>query len=180
MASFTRRRGEWHSRFPSATHPLRCAAKSFPQQQFPLTKSYEPSYDFLTSCNLTFFGNETLICIGNDSAFSSTRRRSTSDTDNSVAKQERLETVMRAFLQKRMLSFVICTAVLCLLAAPAFLRADDEKDKNTAPSKAAPAKPDAPAPGLTERERMLLDSVELLEKRVAELEAKQPAGAPPT
>ena len=50
------------------------------------------------------------------------------------------------------------------------------KDKNTAPTKGAPAKSDAPAP-LTERERMLLDRVEQLEKRVAELEAKQPAGA---
>jgi hypothetical protein len=83
---------------------------------------------------------------------------------------------MRAFLQKRRLSFVMCNAVLCLLAAPALLRADDEKDKNAPPAKTAPAKPDAPAPGLTERERMLLDRVELLEKRVAELEAKQPAG----
>jgi hypothetical protein len=38
---------------------------------------------------------------------------------------------------------------------------------------------DAPAPGLTERERMLLDRVEQLEKRVAELEAKGSAGTPP-
>jgi hypothetical protein len=81
---------------------------------------------------------------------------------------------MRAFIQKRMLILTIWTALLCTLAAPALLRADDDKDKSAPPAKAAPAKPDAPAP-LTERERMLLDRVEQLEKRVAELETK---GAP--
>jgi hypothetical protein len=78
---------EWRSRFPSASPPLLSAAKSLPKQQFPLTKSYRPSYDFLMQLNLSFFGNETLILIGNDSAFSSSRRRSTSDTNKSVPKQ---------------------------------------------------------------------------------------------
>ncbi len=59
------------------------------------------------------------------------------------------------------------------------MRADDDKDKDTQPPKAAPAKPNAAGSGLTERERMLLDRVEELEKRVAELEAKgSPSGAP--
>jgi len=48
---------------------------------------------------------------------------------------------------------------------------NDDKDKDTATKKAAPAKAESSA-GLTERERMLLDRVEELEKRVAELEAK--------
>ncbi len=86
---------------------------------------------------------------------------------------------MRALLQKRIFILSILAALLCGGLAPGLLLADDEKDKNTPPAKAAPAKPDAPAPGLTERERMLLDRVEQLEKRVAELEAKEPAGAPP-
>jgi hypothetical protein len=85
---------------------------------------------------------------------------------------------MLGFLQKRIPALTILAALFCTCTAPGLLFADDDKDKKTLPAKAAPAKPDAPAP-LTERERMLLDRVELLEKRVAELEAKQPAGASP-
>ncbi|HEY6387974.1 MAG TPA: outer membrane beta-barrel protein [Candidatus Acidoferrum sp.] len=81
---------------------------------------------------------------------------------------------MREFLNKRVSIFIVFTVLLCTLAAPARLRANDEKDKNPPSAKTAPAKPDALAP-LTERERMLLDRVEQLEKRVAELETK---GAP--
>src|SRR5271169_484100 len=87
---------------------------------------------------------------------------------------------MRALIQKKMLILAIPAALLCVSASPGLLHADDEKDKTTPPAKAAPAKPAAPAAGLTERERMLLDRVEQLEKRVAELEAKEPAAAPPT
>jgi Putative beta-barrel porin-2, OmpL-like. bbp2 len=87
---------------------------------------------------------------------------------------------MRAFIQKKMPILAILAALLCVSTSPALLLADDEKDKKTPPAKAGPAKSDASAPGLTERERMLLDRVEQLEKRVAELEAKGPAGAPPT
>jgi len=83
---------------------------------------------------------------------------------------------MHALIKKRMPFLTIVTALLCTLTAPPLLLADDEKEKSTPPSKAASAKPEAPAPGLTERERMLLDRVEQLEKRVAELETK---GAPP-
>ncbi len=85
---------------------------------------------------------------------------------------------MRAFMLKRMPILTTLAALLCTLTAPALLQADDEKEKSTPPTKAVSAKPDAPAP-LTERERMLLDRVEQLEKRVTELEAKQPAGTMP-
>jgi hypothetical protein len=86
---------------------------------------------------------------------------------------------MRVFKLERSLNLMMRAGLVCMLMAPALLRADDEKDTSKPPAKAAPAKPDAPTAGLTERERMLLDRVELLEKRVAELEAKGvPAGAP--
>src|ERR1700676_4840181 len=84
---------------------------------------------------------------------------------------------MHAFIKKRMPIFTIVPALLCTLTAPPLLQAEDEKDKSTPSAKAASAKPKAPAPGLTERERMLLDRVEQLEKRVAELETK---GVPST
>ncbi len=83
---------------------------------------------------------------------------------------------MRIFTQKKILILAALGALLCASTTPVRVFADDTKDKNSAPTKGAPAKSDAPAP-LTERERMLLDRVEQLEKRVAELEAKQPAGA---
>jgi Putative beta-barrel porin-2, OmpL-like. bbp2 len=86
---------------------------------------------------------------------------------------------MPVFRQKRVLVLTMVAALLCASARPRVLLADDEKGKDTPPAKAVPVKPDAPAPGLTERERMLLDRVEQLEKRVAELEAKQPAEASP-
>ena len=67
------------------------------------------------------------------------------------------------------------------------LPADEHKDNGdkgspSAAAKAAPAKAEGPARGLTEREQMLLDRVEQLEKRVAELEASRAtsATAPPT
>jgi len=47
----------------------------------------------------------------------------------------------------------------------------DEKESNRTPAKPVPVKIDSPAP-LTERERWMLDRMEQLEKRVAELEAK--------
>ncbi len=84
---------------------------------------------------------------------------------------------MRTFPQKRLPVFAILTALLCASAAPGRLLADDEKDKNPAAAKTAAAKANAADAGLTERERMLLDRVEQLEKRVAELEAKEPGGA---
>jgi len=85
---------------------------------------------------------------------------------------------MRAFIQKKMSILAIIAALVYASTNPGLLLADDDKDKNTPPAKAATAKPDAPAP-LTERERMLLDRVEQLEKRVADLEANKPAEASP-
>jgi len=86
---------------------------------------------------------------------------------------------MRAFKQEKSLNLMMWAGLLCVLLTPAVLRADDEKDTSKPPAKAAPAKPDATTAGLTERERMLLDRVELLEKRVAELEGKKGSGAAP-
>jgi hypothetical protein len=84
---------------------------------------------------------------------------------------------MRTFGQK-MFSWLVGAGLLYHVAVPSRLLADDKDDKSApaTPTSAKPAKPDAPAP-LTDRERMLLDRVEQLEKRMAELEAKQPAGA---
>ena len=87
---------------------------------------------------------------------------------------------MRAFLQRKIPVFAIMTAMLYASAAPGLVLADDDKDKNNPPAKAAAAKPDSAPAGLTEREKMLLDRVEQLKKRVAELEAKEPAGVPPS
>jgi len=47
----------------------------------------------------------------------------------------------------------------------------DDKESNSTPAKPVPVKTDSPAP-LTERERWMLDRMEQLEKRVAELEAR--------
>jgi hypothetical protein len=47
----------------------------------------------------------------------------------------------------------------------------DDKESNRTPAKPVPVKTDSPAP-LTERERWMLDRMEQLEKRMAELEAK--------
>ncbi|HMD40837.1 MAG TPA: outer membrane beta-barrel protein [Candidatus Acidoferrum sp.] len=88
---------------------------------------------------------------------------------------------MRAFTQSGKLVITLAVALLCLSTAPEAVFADDgkdDKDKTSAPAKVAPAKTDPAAAGLTERERMLLDRVEQLEKRVAELEGKKDGGAP--
>jgi hypothetical protein len=85
---------------------------------------------------------------------------------------------MRAFKRNVRICALVSLATLCVTAVPGRLLADD-KNNSDGTAKAAPVKIDAPAPGLTERERWLLDRVEQLEKRVAELETKrQPAGAP--
>src|SRR6266478_3660746 len=87
---------------------------------------------------------------------------------------------MTWFGRNRQLLWIFLAVALSSGVAPGLLTADDEGNAHT-PSKAAPIKPDAPAPGLTERERWLLDRVEQLEKRVADLESKRnPAAAPAT
>ncbi len=89
---------------------------------------------------------------------------------------------MRAYKHNRTLFLILLAALLCASIVPDRLLAD-EKDTSNPPSKSAPAKSDAakieaPAP-LTERERWLLDRVELLEKRVVELETKGSSPAAP-
>jgi hypothetical protein len=87
---------------------------------------------------------------------------------------------MRAFVQNKGLIWSLLLALLFVGAAPGRLLADDD-DKNHGenPPKAAAVKIEAPVPGLTAREQLLLDRVEQLEKRVAELESKgTTAGAP--
>src|SRR5216684_159908 len=89
---------------------------------------------------------------------------------------------MRAFKHDGTLFPILLATLLCASMVPDRLLADD-KDTSNPPSKSAPAKSDAakieaPAP-LTERERWLLDRVELLEKRVVELETKGSSPAAP-
>jgi len=84
---------------------------------------------------------------------------------------------MRAFRQKTNFVWVVFALLFCASFYPSRVFADDKNDNNP-PAKAAPVKMDAPAPGLTERERWLLDRVEQLEKRVADLESKGSPAAP--
>jgi hypothetical protein len=75
---------------------------------------------------------------------------------------------------KRVVSLML-VAVCYGSAVPVFASTDDN-GKSEPPAKRVAAKVDAPAP-LTERERWLLDRVEELEKRVADLESKGRSGA---
>jgi Putative beta-barrel porin-2, OmpL-like. bbp2 len=75
---------------------------------------------------------------------------------------------MRTFRWNRFVP-VILVGLSCATAVRALAFADDGDDKP--PAKPATTKIEAPAP-LTERERLLLDRVEQLEKRVADLEGK--------
>jgi Putative beta-barrel porin-2, OmpL-like. bbp2 len=88
---------------------------------------------------------------------------------------------MGAFGQKRGFIGLALAGLLYSSAAPGVVLADG-KDGDTSAGKTEKAKPgatkvEAPAP-LTERERLLLDRVEQLEKRMAELEAKGQPAAP--
>jgi Putative beta-barrel porin-2, OmpL-like. bbp2 len=82
---------------------------------------------------------------------------------------------MRIFLGRAVLYGFVA---LCLLS-PGTLAAerapDDAKDKDsTAKSDTKAVPPAKPAAGLTEREQWMFDRIEQLEKRVAELESKEP------
>jgi hypothetical protein len=82
---------------------------------------------------------------------------------------------MRALGLNRMFLVPVLIGLLCMSASSGVLLAKDggdDKDKNSPSAKVIPEKANASTAGLTERERMLLDRVEQLEKRVAELEAK--------
>jgi hypothetical protein len=75
---------------------------------------------------------------------------------------------------------IVLACLLLFACCPEFSFADDGPKPDSPPATTNSAKP-SPPPELTERERWLLDRVEKLEKRVAELEGKQPASgeAPP-
>jgi Putative beta-barrel porin-2, OmpL-like. bbp2 len=82
---------------------------------------------------------------------------------------------MRIFEWKRLVGVMLVGLFLCCgSAVRAFALADDE-GKDKPPAKPVKTNMEAPAP-LTERERLLLDRVEQLEKRVADLEGQ---GTPP-
>src|SRR6266576_7059784 len=81
---------------------------------------------------------------------------------------------MHIFKLNRLASLML-VAVFCGGAVPVVAFADDDGKGEPPVKPAAAAKIETPAP-LTERERWMLDRMEQLEKRVAELEAKgQPA-----
>jgi Putative beta-barrel porin-2, OmpL-like. bbp2 len=75
---------------------------------------------------------------------------------------------MRTFRRNRFVPLIL-VGLSCATGVRALAFADDGNDKP--PAKPATTKIEAPAP-LTERERLLLDRVEQLEKRVADLEGK--------
>jgi hypothetical protein len=76
---------------------------------------------------------------------------------------------MGIFKWKRLVAVIL--AALCCGSALRALAFVDDDGKEKPPTKPAATKIEAPAP-LTERERLLLDRVEQLEKRVADLEGK--------
>ena len=89
---------------------------------------------------------------------------------------------MRVLKNESRLCWLLLTVLICVIAVPHRSFADDnttDKKANDPPAKPAPVKTDAPAPGLTERERWLLEEVEELKKRVAELESKANAPVSP-
>ena len=88
---------------------------------------------------------------------------------------------MRAFANDCRLSWLLLIVLVGTIAVPVFSFADDDntdKKASNPPAKPAAAKIESPAP-LTERERYLLDQLEELKRRVAELESKvNPPAAP--
>jgi hypothetical protein len=84
---------------------------------------------------------------------------------------------MHIFKLKGLVSLML-VAVCCGSAVPVVAFADDDGKAEPPAKPTAAAKMEAPAP-LTERERWMLDRMELLEKRVAELESKSNAPADP-
>src|SRR5208282_2636199 len=86
---------------------------------------------------------------------------------------------MREFHKKCRFCWLLLSVLIAAIAFPGHAFADDdntEKKTSDPPAKTASAKIEAPAP-LTERERYLLEQVEELKRRVADLESK---ANPPT
>jgi len=73
--------------------------------------------------------------------------------------------------QTTRITALVCVACALLLTAPGRVRAKDDGNSDP-PAKAVKVKADAPTPPLTERERLLLDRVEQLESRMAEMEGE--------
>jgi hypothetical protein len=86
---------------------------------------------------------------------------------------------MRAIARRKSIFVTSLLVLACFAGGAGRLNAEDD-GKSAAVEKVAASmsatKVDAPAPGLTERERWLLERVEQLEKRVSELEAKNGSG----
>ena len=83
---------------------------------------------------------------------------------------------MRVPLSKICIACIVIAGVCGVSSLP--LLADDDSPKSDSASSVANAAKSSTPPGLTERERWLLDRVELLEKRVAELEGKRSTETP--
>jgi hypothetical protein len=80
---------------------------------------------------------------------------------------------MRALMHKKKIAWLLYTVLLCIGFAPKVLLATDgsgDSEKKTAPSKTN-------SPALTDRELWLLERIEQLEKRVAELEGRKNSSA---
>ncbi len=87
---------------------------------------------------------------------------------------------MRALQKIRIVTCVIVAMTLSIAGSSQVLADDTAKpDAPAAPTASAPRTAETPS-GLTERERLLLDRVEQLEKRVEELESKAQPSAPTT
>jgi hypothetical protein len=119
---------------------------------------------------------QTLEFPGNEAALCACQRRTLFNPQSVARHQYSEEKKMRLFKYVGRLLQILFAALLFTGIFSNGLLADD-KDANHSPSKTAPAESNSPAP-LTERERWMLDRMEQLEKRVAELESKNnPAAA---
>jgi hypothetical protein len=122
---------------------------------------------------------QTLEFPGNEAALCACQRRTLFNPQSVARHQYSEEKKMRLFKYVGRLLQILFAALLFTGIFSNGLLADD-KDANNSPSKTAPAESNSPAP-LTERERWMLDRMEQLEKRVAELESKNnPAAAKAT
>jgi hypothetical protein len=77
------------------------------------------------------------------------------------------------FIRALLLSFALLSFFGCGIYALDGTPDDDKSSDSTAKPVAKSPSPSTPAPGLTEREQWMLERIEQLEKRVAELESKE-------
>jgi hypothetical protein len=81
------------------------------------------------------------------------------------------------FIRALLLSFALLSFFGCGIYALDGTPDDDKSSDSTAKPVAKSPSPSTPAPGLTEREQWMLERIEQLEKRVAELESKESGAA---